>query len=91
MGEYVGEGVRKFKPDDDEFSFYVECPSLGDTFDLETIIEMAQRKWPGISIADIEISAEHIQTDCLGHDLTEPSDYKCFLYISKRPDLRIVE
>ncbi|ANM44907.1 hypothetical protein KTN4_149 [Pseudomonas phage KTN4] len=44
MGEYTQNGIRHFRPDDTEDTFYI----LGDCYVANTIadiIEMATKKW----------------------------------------------
>lgn len=73
--------INTFTPDDDENTIY-----LRGEYSLEDLDRIAQDKWPGASMDDIQISTEYIQTDCLGHDQYDPSDYTCFLVLSLDSD-----
>lgn len=57
-------------PKDTEDKMYL---TTGET--LETVLEKSRRKWPGIQIGEIDISAQHIQVKCFGYDLYDASDY----------------
>lgn len=75
-----GHTIRTYWPDSNEKTIYITAsvgPSLAD------IINTAQKKWPGCSLNDIEISAEHIQTDCLSYDQYDSSDYTDFIVLTK--------
>lgn len=72
-----GHFIKTFWPDDTDTLFYVS-----DKESLEAIIEKVQVKWPGIDMSSITISAEHIQTDCLGYDRYDSMDYTDFLKIT---------
>ena len=73
--------IKDFWPDDDENTMY----RLSGNDSLQEIIELAQEKWPGISLQDITISAEKIHTSCLTYDLYDPSDYTDFVIITYHP------
>jgi hypothetical protein len=77
MGYGTRDGTRTFEPDNADECFY-----LRSGFSLQEILEQAQTKWPGISPAELNIKAEHIQTDCLGYDLYDSSDYTNFICIT---------
>ncbi|WNV49731.1 hypothetical protein [Pseudomonas phage ANB1] len=83
MGEYTQNGIRHFRPDDTEDTFYI----LGDCYVVNTIadiVEMATKKWgDGITLDMINISTEYIHTSCLGHDEYDPGDYSNYLCISR--------
>lgn len=66
-----------FWPEDAATEFYCY-----DSEDLESILERAQEKWPGIGPGALRISAEYIHTHCIGYDRYDPGDYSNFLRIS---------
>lgn len=73
-----GTKITDYLPDDTENTFYMlsdGCSTLCDIF------EKAQKKWPGITLDEIEIGAENIQTQCIGYDLYDSSDYSDFLVV----------
>lgn len=73
-------GIRTFWPDDDENTLYLDSTLF---LSLQELLEKAQEKWPGISLTEIQISAEKIHTDCLGYDLYDPIDYTDFIVLRR--------
>lgn len=75
-----GGQIKDYWPDDDENTIYLSssCDSLQD------LIELAQNKWPGISLSEIEITSEKIHTHCLTYDLYDPGDYTDFIIFRKK-------
>ena len=69
--------IRTFRPDDTKKEFYIPHSSRPDDIYLR-----AHAKWPGIIDEEITITAEHIQTYCIGYDRYDPSDYTNFLRIT---------
>ena len=61
---------------DTEFYIYGEC-------DLAEILERANDAWPNISPDDIKITSEYRHVTCLTYDLYDPSDYACYIKVSK--------
>jgi len=85
--EYTRPGragdIRAFWPDDTETAMYV-----ADNATLEEILLWTQEKWPGVSVKELRITPEHVQTDCLGYtlgDQYDPNDYTNFLKIERLP------
>lgn len=80
MGEYkhFGSSIRYFTPDDTEDSFYVAGNAT-----LQDILDDALDKWPGIELLDLDISAEHFHTDCLGYGSYDRGDYTDYLVIRR--------
>lgn len=72
--------IQTFWPDDTDMEFYLESDN---GYTLEQIKELIEEKWPGSSLADITITCEEINTDCLGYDLYDPIDYTDFIVIRK--------
>ncbi len=70
---------NEFWPEDDECTIY-----LSGEHTLESILELIQEKWPGVTFENIEISTEYIQTKCLTYDLYDPSDYTNFIIIRRK-------
>lgn len=82
-GKFGGE-IQTFWPDDDENRMYIECdksPTLGD------LLFKAQEKWPGVPIANIQITGEKIHTDCLSYDLYDAGDYTDFIILTKSDEV----
>ena len=75
--------IQTFWPDDTENKMYIDAGWMASGTSLQELLEKATEKWPGISLADITISAEHIHTDCLGYDLYDPGDYTEFIILSR--------
>lgn len=73
-----GTTIRDFWPDEDDNTMYIYGES-----NLSELIEKIQEKWVGISLDEIEISSEYIQTHCLGYDQYDPGDYNNFTVIRK--------
>jgi len=69
-------GSKSFTPDNDENTIYLQ-----GEFSLEDIDRIALSKWPRVSMCDVKISTEYIQTDCLGYDQYDPGDYTCFIVV----------
>lgn len=85
---YSKEGnIRKFWPDNTDDTIYIE--SIGD-YDLGDIILKAEEKWGNyIELEHIGISAETIQTNCLGYDGYDSSDYTDFIVLTLKKGLRL--
>ena len=66
-------------PEDTDDCFYIEREAA-----LNDIIELAEEKW-GTTIAfnRLQIEAEYIHTDCLGHDQYDSRDYTNYLCIRR--------
>lgn len=78
MAEYIERGIRKFVPDDTEDTMYQQ---YGCTLDM--LIEMARDKWGAdLELTKVNITAEHIQTDCLGYDRYDSSDYTDYVVLT---------
>jgi len=78
MGEITNtKGIRSFTPDDTETELYIPANYSGPS--LRDLISRCKEKFPNASFDDIEISAEHIHTDCLGYDRYDPGDYTNYI------------
>lgn len=54
---------------------------------LQNLIEFAQEKWgDSVSLEDIEMSSEKIQTRCFGYDLYDGGDYTDFIILEYKGD-----
>lgn len=73
-----GHLIRTFRPDDTEDVFYKRSDTT-----LFEIIEKVKEKWPDVDIENINITAEHIQTDCLGYDQYDSMDYTDFIKVER--------
>ena len=72
--------IKTFWPDDTDTKIYIQSESeisLGDLW------EKAEAKWPGISVFEIKITSEQIQTDCLSYNRYDPMDYTDFIIIRR--------
>lgn len=72
--------ITTFWPDDTDDCFYLNGSS---GYSFGDILEKAKQKWgENISLSDIAIEAEHIQTDCL-FDRYDSSDWTDFIAVRK--------
>lgn len=81
-GGALGHTIRTFWPDDDENTMYLDATQIWSLTDIQARIN---EKWPGVSSDNITISSEEINTDCLGYDAYDPSDWTNFLIITRLP------
>lgn len=79
----IGGDIRTFWPDDDENTLHIEAGFCCNPPSLQELLDNAQQKWPGTPLGQIQISAEHIHTDCIGYDRYDPSDYTDFIILKK--------
>lgn len=70
-------GIEHFWPDDTDDTIY-----SGDAVSLTDILRVANEKWSGCKLEDINISAEYIHTSCLYYDRYDPNDYTRFVVIT---------
>lgn len=75
-GDYYN--IRTYWPDDSDTTIYI----AGEQ-NLFTITERIAEKWPGEPYENFQISSENIQTDCLGYDCYDSSDWTQFIIIEK--------
>lgn len=75
----MGRTGNTFWPDDTRDTLYLT------ESDLDSIAERTTEKWPGIRSDEILISAEHIQTNAIGYDLYDSSDYTNFVVVKAKP------
>lgn len=80
----LGHTIRTFTPDDTDTELYFDSTYR---VTLSEIIEKAREKWGAdISLDQLNISAKHIHTDCLGYDRYDPSDYTDYIVITRNVD-----
>ncbi len=81
-------GIRTFTPDDTEDCFWI--PAYMEPT-LEDILNRAANKWHfdcrgsdaiNDALSMIQITSEHIHTDCLGYDQYDSLDYQDYLKIT---------
>jgi hypothetical protein len=83
MGHSTRNGgrIQTFHPNDKDSKFYIaSSENMGE------LMLRIKTKWPDIDISnigEIQITTEYIQTDHIGYDLYDPSDYTCFLVIER--------
>jgi len=70
---------QAFWPDDTDHTFYVQEGVMS----LAELLEKVKEKWPDVSLDKIDIDAEHIQTDHIGYDLYDASDYTNFIVVRR--------
>lgn len=75
--------ITDFWPDNDDETIYIE--SIGG-ISIPSLIQIAQEKWPNISLSDIEITSEKIHTHCITYDLYDAGDWTEFVVIKKTGD-----
>ena len=75
---HPGGSYENFRPDDTENEFYIERDTS-----LSNLMTLCAEKWPGLDLAQIEIRAEYIHTECLGYDKYDAGDYTTYLCIKK--------
>jgi len=81
MGYSQRGEITDFSPDDtDKVMYIVSCT----IFSMEELINRIKEKWPNTSMADIEISAEYIQTQCLYYDRYDSGDYTNYIVITNK-------
>ena len=72
-------GIKTFYPDDTDDCFYIRKSAS-----LSEIYDKAKKKWgEDITLDDINVEAEYIQTDCIGYDLYDPNDYTNYLHVTR--------
>jgi len=82
MAEYLDKyGNESFYPDDDDDTFWT-CNRLS----CSRLLEIIQEKWPDVSLDQIAISAEHLQTSCIGDDLYDRENYDNFIVVNRFRD-----
>jgi hypothetical protein len=52
---------------------------------MADLLQKIYKKRPDASLNNIEITSEHIHTDCLGYDLYDEGDYTTFIKITRLP------
>lgn len=78
--KHIGGEITDFWPDDTDTKFY-----LAGGASLEEIhAEITARGWSGVPFSEIQITAEHIHTHCLGYDLYDAGDYTTFIAIERK-------
>lgn len=86
MGEYHSDNIRCFTPDNTPTRLYIEG---GYGISLDEILDRARDHFGRqVTIEDLELSAEHIHTRCLGFDAYDPTDWTDYLIIDliEQPD-----
>jgi len=76
----LGHTIRTFWPDDTDTEIYL------DSSTRPTLVEIQQKiseKWPDAWAANITFESQEINTDCLGYDLYDPSDWTNFIIIRR--------
>lgn len=72
--------ITNFWPDNTLSEMYI----LGsDGYSLKDILDKAKEHFGECNLDELEITAEHIHTDCLYYDRYDSSDYTNFLKITK--------
>jgi hypothetical protein len=79
----LGGKITTFWPDDTDEVMHIEASVFSANTSLQELLEKAQEKWPGISFDQIQISAAHVHTDCIGYDRYDSMDYTDFIVLRK--------
>lgn len=81
MGYYTRDhGIRCFTPDNTPTCLYV---NHGSAYSLRDLLDDVHNHFgPNVDFDALLISSEHIQTDCLGYDRYDSSDYTNYLVIT---------
>lgn len=70
--------IRTFWPDDTDKQFHLAAGTS-----LSTIMEKVKEKWgQDVDFENIDVTGEHIHTDCLGYDSYDPGDYTDFVVVT---------
>lgn len=73
--------IKTYLPDDTDTMLYFSHDTS-----LDELIAAARRKWgDAVKFECIDIRAEHIHTDCIGHDVYDPSDYTDYVVLEYTP------
>lgn len=73
--------IKTYQPDNTDKKYYINSDNYPN-YSLLDIIKLAKEKWgEDISLDNIHISSEYIQTDCLNYDAYDPFDYTNFIVI----------
>lgn len=75
-----GGTIKSYWPDDTPDVMYITSDSQHS---LAAIIDMCKTKWPDADFNDLVFESGEIQTNCLGYDIYDPSDYTDFIIISR--------
>ena len=79
MGHFTDKhGVKGFFPDDDADTMWVSRAKP-----LSEIITMIEEKWPGVTLDQIWIECEYVQTSHIGYDLYDPTDYDTYIVVRR--------
>lgn len=77
---HLGGEIKAYWPDDGPEIMHLTSDSQHS---LAAIIETCKNKWPDTDFNDLLFESKKIQTDCLGYDLYDPSDYTDFIIITR--------
>ena len=79
MGHFTDKnGIKGFYPDDDANTMYISSVKP-----LSEIITMIEEKWPGITLGQILIDTEYVQTSHIGYDLYDAADYDTYIVVRR--------
>jgi hypothetical protein len=77
-------GIRTFWPDDTDTEMYIPTDFWhGSPPIMADLLQKIYEKWADAALTQIQITSEHIHTDCLGYDLYDPGDYTTFIKITR--------
>lgn len=80
----MGHTIQCFTPDNSDWELYIDASEHPT---LREILERARAHFraPQIDYDDLDITAEHLHTDCLGYDIYDSYDYTTYLLIKLNP------
>ncbi len=81
MGYSTRDGsIKTYWPDDTDTTLYILASSDPT---MQELLDLIDKKWPNTDLDTITIGSEHIQTDCLGYDCYDSSDYTDFITLTR--------
>lgn len=72
-------------PENTETSLYINCGIGSYPFDFLYMMDSIKSHFgEEISLEELDITAEHINTRCIGYDLYDSSDYDNYIVITRK-------
>jgi hypothetical protein len=77
--------MSDYEPSNTKDKLYLWFGSYGDPMDFEFLIENIKNHFGvNISLSELDINSEYIHTRHIGYDLYDPSDYACYIIITRK-------
>lgn len=84
MGRFKAHnGTESFRPDNGPNDLYIDATWGGSINFNDMLTQIQEYFGEHIKFEDLEITAEHIHTDCLGYDRYDSGDYTNYIHITK--------